>query len=132
MTTATSTASSPKWIVIYLWITSAMALLFSLLAYAKPEVQFGTWPAMKTEAALSLAGPLGLYIARNLATVAAVFVSLLSGQAAAIRTALVLRAVTDSLDGIHNAVSGNLPAAGFAAVMFAIEAFALTRMRASA
>lgn len=122
-------ASAPaRWITVYLWVTTAMALLFSALAYLKPEVQFATWPTLSAPAALSLAGPLGLYIARNLATVLAGAVALLDGSTSAIRVALVLRAATDGIDAVHNLLAGNALGAGFAAVMFAIEAFALSRL----
>lgn len=117
-----------RWITVYLWITTAMALLFSTLAYLKPEVQFATWPTLTAPAALSLAGPLGLYIARNLATVLAGVTALFDGSTNAIRVALVLRAATDGIDAVHNLLAGNVPGAGFAAVMFAIEAFALSRL----
>lgn len=119
----------PKGIKIYLWVTACMALFFSALAYVKPELQFATWPTLKADGALLLSGPMGLYVARNLATVAAVVVALISGQASAIRAALVLRLVTDGLDCLHNGLAANLPGAGFAGVMFAIEWFALYKMR---
>lgn len=124
-----NTNSIPKWITVYLWVTAAMASAFSVLAYLKPDVQFAVWPALKAEGALSLAGPLGLYIARNLATVATTVFALLSGTVSAIRAALILRVVTDGMDCVHNAFAGNMPGAGFAGVMLAIEVAALLRCR---
>jgi hypothetical protein len=124
-----NTDNFPKWISIYLWVATAMAAMFSLLAYLKPEVQFATWPALSSAGALSLAGPLGLYISRNLATVAAGAFALMGGGFSAVKTVLVLRAVTDGLDLVHNASAGNMQGAGFAGLMFAIELFALTKMK---
>ncbi len=124
--------STPKWITVYLWVTAAMASLFSVLAYLKPEVQFAVWLTLKAEGALSLAGPLGLYIARNLATVATTVFALVSNTVSAVRAALVLRAVTDGIDCVHNALAGNMPGAGFAGVMFTIEVAALLRLRNNA
>lgn len=126
-----NTHTSPPWIGVYLWVTAVMACAFSVLAYLKPEVQFAAWPAITAESALSLAGPLGLYIARNLATVATTVFALVSNSTPAVRAALVLRAVTDGVDCLHNAVAGNMPAAGFAGVMLAFEVAALLRLRSS-
>lgn len=128
---STSHPTPARWIVVYLWITTAMALAFSLLAYMKPEVQFAGWPALTQTGALSLAGPLGLYLARNLATAAAGLVALLDGSCSAIKVALVLRLVTDGADAAHNALAGNLPGAGFAAAMWAVEVWALLRLPAA-
>lgn len=122
-------SSAPRWVVIYLWITVVMAAAFSLLAYLNPGVQFATWPAIGAAGALSLSGPLGVYIARNLATVVAVATALGSRQPAAVRVAVVLRLATDAIDAAHNMVAGNLPGAGFASVMAAIEVVALLALR---
>lgn len=123
--TTTTEKTSPKWITIYLWVTTAMATMFSLLAYAKPEIQFGTWEALKTTGALSLAGPLGLYLSRNLATVAAGVFALTNKSISAIKTLLILRIVTDGLDFVHNAFAGNMQGGAFALIMFLVETFAL-------
>ena len=130
MTTVT-TNQTPKWITIYLWVTTAMATMFSLLAYFKPEIQFGTWEAIATTGALSLAGPLGLYLSRNLATVAVGIFALTSKSVSAVKALLVLRVVTDGLDFAHNAIAGNMQGGAFAAVMFAIEVFALIKINSA-
>ena len=130
MTTVT-TNQTPKWITIYLWVTTAMATMFSLLAYFKPEIQFGTWEALATTGALSLAGPLGLYLSRNLATVAVGIFALTSKSVSAVKALLVLRVVTDGLDFAHNAIAGNMQGGAFAAVMFAIEVFALIKINSA-
>lgn len=121
----------PTWTKIYLAIVTLMALAFSLLAYVNPALQFATWETLTAAGATSLAGPMGLYVARNLATVAVGAFALTNGSLAAITAAFVLRAVTDGIDGVHNLIGGNVPGAGFALVMFAIEAFALTKLLAA-
>ena len=119
----------PTWIKIYLWITTIMALMFALLAYFKPDVQFGTWEAMTSAGALSLAGPLGLYISRNLATAILGIYALTQKSVILITAYLVLRIVTDGVDAVHNFIGGNMQGVGFAAVMLLIELFAFYKLR---
>ncbi len=120
-----SSSETPKWITIYLWITTAMALMFSLLAYFKPDIQFGAWEALTAGGALSLAGPLGLYISRNLATVIVGVFALTRKSLPMITVLLVLRLATDGLDFIHNVLAGSIQGGIFALVMFVIEVVAL-------
>lgn len=113
------------WTRIYLLLVTLMAAAFSVLAYVNPAMQFGTWEALSAAGATSLAGPLGLYVARNLATVAVGAFALTNGSKDAYSAAFLLRAVTDGLDAAHNLIGGNAPGAIFAIVMLAIELFAL-------
>lgn len=126
------TSTPPRWARIYVLVTSLMAAMFSLLAYAKPEVQFATWPVLTTAGALSLAGPLGLYVARNLATVAVGLFGFVDNSRAALSAALILRAATDGLDAVHNLMGGNPPGVGFALVMCVVDVAALVSVRRSA
>lgn len=119
----------PKWTKIYLSVTSAMAFAFSVLAYLDPSKQFGAWTALSAAGATSLAGPLGVYIARNLATVVVTVFGVVDGSRAALSSALILRAVSDGLDAVHNLFGGNMPGVGFAAVMFAVDVTALVAVR---
>jgi hypothetical protein len=119
----------PKWTRIYLLVTGAMAALFSVLAYADPSKQFAGWTALTAAGATSLAGPLGVYIARNLATVAVSVFCAVEGSRAALTSALLLRAVSDGLDAVHNGLGGNGPGVGFAAVMFVVDVAALVAVR---
>jgi len=119
----------PNWIRIYLWIVTIMALMFSLLAYFKPDLQFGTWEALSAGGALSLAGPLGLYVSRNLATALMGIYTLTQKSTAMIKAYLVLRIVTDGMDAIHNFIGGNMPIAIFAIVMLLIEVFAFSKIK---
>ena len=122
-------SSTPKWIIVYLWIVTVMALIFSIMGYIKPDVQFGTWQAFGQVGALSIIGPLGLYLARNIATVAVCAFALFTPSIAVLQAAFILRGVTDMMDLVHNAIGGNMPIAIFALVMFLIEVFALIKLR---
>ena len=117
--------NSPKWVRVYLAITGLMALLFSTLGYLQPQLQFGTWEAIGAVGATSLAGPLGVYLARNVATVVVSGFAAMDATTSALRAALLLRACTDGLDAVHNILANNMPAVGFAAVMFAVDVGAL-------
>lgn len=128
MTTNSSTQIAPKWVTIYLWIATVMATMFSLLAYFKPDIQFGTWETLSAAGATSLAGPLGLYIARNLATAVSGFYALTQRSLPMMKILLILRLVTDGLDFVHNAAAGNMQGGAFALIMFLIEAFALFKL----
>jgi hypothetical protein len=121
----TSTQTAPRWVTIYLWVVTIMATMFSLLAYFKPDLQFATWETLTVSGATSLAGPLGLYIARNIATAIAGFFALSKKSYPMIQMLLVLRLVTDGFDFSHNALAGNLQGGVFALVMFLIEVFAI-------
>lgn len=129
--TTSNTNQTAKWIIIYLWVTTAMATMFSLLAYFKPEIQFGTWETLTATGALSMAGPLGLYLSRNLATVAVGIFALTNKSVSAIKALLILRVVTDGLDFTHNAIAGNMQGGAFAAFMFAIEIFAFVKINSN-
>lgn len=120
--------SIPNWVNIYLWLTIIIALVFSVLAYANPQIQFGTWQAFNDDGALSLAGPLGNYIARNFAIVAVGTFALSMKSLDAIRLFLVLRIVTDAFDAAHNFVGGNSQMAWIALVMLGIEVFAMIKV----
>ena len=117
-----------QWMKIYLILVTLLSLTFSLLAYFYPAFQFGSWSAFGVAGATSLIGPVGLYIARNLATVAVGAFALGNGSLGAITAAYILRAVTDAVDGAHNLVGGNVSGAVFALVLFAVEVFALSKL----
>lgn len=119
----------PKWITIYLWIITIFAFIFSLMAYLKPGLQFSGWAVLNTAGALSLAGPLSLYIARNMATAVASLFALLNKSLDALMTAFILRAVMDGFDFVHNTIASNTPIAIFAFVAFAIEVAALVKLK---
>ncbi len=129
MTNETNNAI-PKWITIYLWITFIITLGASLSGYFKPDALLGTWEALPAAGALSLAGPLGLFVSRNMATAVVTFFGLLQKNASMIKIILLLRIVSDGLDLVNNLIAGNSAVAIMAGVMFLIEVFAFIKIKA--
>lgn len=123
-----TTQKIPKWITIYLWATVALTAVFCTVSYINPEMLLKDWQAFSAEGALSLAGPLGLYLSRNVATAFVGIFSLTNKSGNAIKALLVLRLVSDSLDFIHNSIGDNMPVAIFALVMAVVEIFALLKV----
>lgn len=79
------TNNIPKWIIIYLWLTAIITVAFSLLGYFKPDALLGTWGAFSAEDSLSLAGPVGLFVARNIGTAAVNIFALIQKNASMIK-----------------------------------------------
>lgn len=122
--------STPKWIIIYLWITAFITLAASLAGYFKPDALLGTWEALPAAGALSLAGPLGLFLSRNMATAVVTVFGLLQKNAAMIKIILLLRIVSDGLDLVNNVIAGNMPVAIMGGIMCLIEILAFTKVKA--
>ena len=120
----------PKWIIIYLWLTAIITVAFSLLGYFKPDALLGKWEPFTAAGSLSLAGPLGLFVARNLGTAAVNIFALIQNNASMIKLVLLLRLVTDGFDCINNFIGGNMPVAIFGGVMCLIEVFAFMKIKA--
>ncbi len=118
----------PKWIIIYLWITAFITLGASMAGYFKPDALLGTWEAITAGGALSLAGPLGLFVSRNMATAAVTIFALLKRNISMIKIVLILRIVSDGLDLVNNLIAGNMQVAIMGGVMCAIEIFALLQL----
>ncbi len=124
------TTTTPKWIKIYLWVTFAITLGASLAGYFAPDALLSTWEALTAGGALSLAGPLGLFLSRNVATAVVTAFSLVKNNAAMIKIVLLLRIVSDGFDLINNMIAGNMQVAIMGGVMCAIEVFAFTKVKA--
>lgn len=120
----------PKWITVYLWITALITLGASLAGYFKPDALLGTWEALPAIGALSLAGPLGLFVSRNMATAVVTVFALVKDNASMIKLVLLLRIVSDGLDLVNNLIAGNMPVAIMGGVMCLIEIFAFTKIKA--
>ena len=120
----------PKWITIYLWITFFITLGASLAGYFKPDALLGTWETLPAAGALSLAGPLGLFVSRNMATAAVTLFGLLQNNSSMIKIVLLLRIVSDGLDFVNNIIAGNMPVAIMGGAMCLIEIFAFTKIKA--
>lgn len=121
----------PKWITIYLWITFIITLGASLTAYFKPDAMLATWEALPAAGALSLAGPLGLFVSRNMATAVVTLFGLLQKNASMIKLILLLRIVSDGLDFVNNMIAGNMPVAIMGGIMCLIEIFAFIKIKAN-
>lgn len=119
----------PKWITIYLWVTFFITLGASLAGYFKPDALLSTWEALSAGGALSLAGPLGLFVSRNMATAVVTLFGLLQKNASMIKIVLLLRIVSDGLDLVNNLIAGNMPVAIMGGVMCLIEIFAFTKIK---
>jgi len=124
-----STSTTPKWIIIYLWITAFITLGASLAGYFKPDALLGTWEALPAAGALSLAGPLGLFVSRNMATAVVTIFALIRNNASMIKLVLLLRIVSDGLDLVNNIIAGNMPVAIMGGIMCLIEIFAFTKIK---
>ena len=129
--TNTNLTSIPKWVIIYLWITFLITTGASLAAYFNPNALLGTWEAVTATGALSLAGPLGLFVSRNVATAVVTAFGLLQKKASMIRVVLLLRIVSDGLDLVNNAIAGNMQVAIVGGVMCIIEIVAFTQVKES-
>ncbi len=126
--TKNSTTTTPKWIKIYLWITAFITAGASLTGYFQPDALLGTWEALTAAGALSLAGPLGLFLSRNVATAVVTIFALVKNSTAMIKIVLVLRIMSDGFDLINNLIAGNMPVAIMGGVMCLIAVFAFVIM----
>lgn len=122
--------TTPKWVKIYLWITAFITLSASMAGYFKPDALLGTWETLTAAGALSLAGPLGLFLSRNMATAVITVFALVKNNAAMIKIVLLLRIVSDGLDLVNNLAADNMPVAIMGGVMCLIEIFAFTKVKA--
>ena len=123
-----NSTATPRWITIYLSITFIITLGASLSGYFMPDALLGTWEALPAAGALSLAGPLGLFVSRNMATAIVTAFALVKDNASMIKIVLLLRIVSDGLDCVNNIIAGNMPVAIMGGVMCLIEIFAFTKI----
>lgn len=126
----TESTATPKWITIYLWITFVITLGASLSGYFMPEALLGTWEALPAAGALSLAGPLGLFLSRNVGTAVVTAFALVRNNVSMIMVVLLLRIVSDGLDLVNNLIAGNIAVAAMGGVMCLIEIFAFMKIKA--
>jgi len=124
------TSSTPKWIIIYLWLTAVITIGACVAGYFMPDALLATWPALETVGALSLAGPLGLFLSRNVATAVVTVFSLIKKNAAMIKIVLLLRIFSDGFDLINNLIADNMQVAIMGGVMCLIEIIAFKKIKA--
>lgn len=99
----------PKWINYYLWFVSVISAVFAVVIYVNPAAMWSNWDAAGAAGAFSLAGPAGLFCARNLGTAALGVYALANKSRPMIEAFLVFRVVVDFLDGTHALIGGNTP-----------------------
>ena len=124
-----SDQSYPKWIYYYLWFVTCVSTVFAVVAYVNPAGLWSQWEAVGAAGAFSLIGPAGLFIARNLGTAALGAYALLNRSRAMMEAFLVLRFVTDALDGLHAVIGGNPPVIFIGFGTAALELFMLIKLR---
>jgi len=126
----TETSATPKWIIIYLWLTAVITIGACVAGYFMPDALLATWPALEAVGALSLAGPLGLFLSRNVATAVVTVFSLIKKNAAMIKIVLLLRIFSDGFDLINNLIAANMQVAIMGGVMCLIEIIAFKKIKA--
>lgn len=99
----------PMWIYYYLWFVTLVSVVFAIIIYTNPAAMWGHWEAAGAAGAFSLAGPAGLFCARNLGTAAMGAYALLNKSRPMMEGFLVFRIVVDVLDGTHALIGGNTP-----------------------
>ena len=124
-----STTQYPKWIYYYLWFVTLVSGLFALIIYYNPAAMWAHWEAAGAAGAFSLAGPAGLFCARNLGTAAMGAYALLNKSRPMMEAFLVLRIVTDFLDGVHAVIGANPPIILIGFGTAALHVFMLLRLR---
>ena len=129
MTTNLTTPTVQKCTKIYLWVTAFITISASLAGYFKPEALLETWEALTATGALSLAGPLGLFLSRNVATAVVTAFALVKNNASMIKLVLLLRIISDGLDFVNNLIAGNIPVAIMGGIMCLIEIIAFTKIK---
>ena len=119
----------PNWIYYYLWLVTLVSVIFAVVIYTNPAAMWSHWEAADASGAFDLAGPAGLFCARNLGTAAMGAYALLSKSRSMMESFLVFRIVVDFIDGTHAAMGGNTPiiAIGFGAA--ALQVFMFMKLR---
>jgi hypothetical protein len=104
MTSPVKKQTLPAWLLLYSLLISLIPIGLGLMGYLNPLGQFSDLAG--DTAALSLGGPLGLFIARNVATGVATGFALYRRSPDMLLVMFVLRLVTDVLDFTHLLISG--------------------------
>jgi hypothetical protein len=97
----------PTWILIWSFVIAMLPLSFSIQGYLDPVSHF---PEAAGAGASIYGGPIGLYLARNLASVVITLFALARRSRSMLIIVLMLRAVTDIFDVINNAIAGTVDA----------------------
>ena len=119
----------PKWIIYYLWFVTIVSVVFAAIIYINPAAMWSHWEAAGAAGAFSLTGPAGLFCARNLGTAALGAFALVNRSRPMIEGFLVLRIVTDFLDGLHAFIGNNTPIIYIGFGTAALHAYLFARLR---
>jgi len=98
----------PTWIMVWTFIIAMLPLGFVVQGYLDPGAHFGEEATASGTAVF--AGPIGLYLARNAASVVVTLFAFQQRSAPMLIVILMLRAVTDVFDVINNTIAGTVGA----------------------
>jgi len=117
----------PPWIMVWSGLMALIPLGFSILDYVDPSIMF---PAEAVAATTIWAGPVGLYVSRNMATALATIFAMSQRSASMLILALLLRIIEDVFDVIHNGIAGtaDLTLITSAAILIGGSAFAISKL----
>lgn len=118
----------PVWIMVWGGLMALVPLGFSLLGYFNLDSAYGG--AVTATGTAILGGPVGLYLARNVATGLVTVFALSQRSASMIIIALAMRAVTDAFDVINSLIAGttNFPLIFFATLLIGGSLFAIFKL----
>lgn len=116
---------APTWTIVYMGILTILTLSFTVMSYINPSFLLSDWEALAAVGSLSLVGPMGLFLARNLATAVATGFAAFNRSVPMLKMAFLLRAIEDGMDAIHNVIEGSMGGALFGLVFCLVELFGL-------
>jgi hypothetical protein len=101
-------ATIPKWIIGWTVLIGLLPLAFTVIGYSNPAAIFGEEAVAPGISILS--GPIGLWLARDMASVVITFYALYARSPQMIIMACLLRISTDAMDVINNLIAGTMNA----------------------
>ena len=119
----------PKWILAWTVIIGLIPLAFTVVGYVSPETIFGEEATSSRE--IMLSGPIGLWLARDMASVVITFYALYARSAAMIIMACLLRIFTDVGDVLNNMIAGTMNADLwiFAPIFVVVSSIAIVKLK---
>lgn len=115
------TYSIPRWMTGYLVTEALLVAIFTYFAYATPGILFTSWPVTCSANALTLAGPIGLYLARSMATVVTTLLAIAKKSIVTYMLAFTLYAIANGINFVHYMINGNYKISIIFLVLFAVE-----------
>ncbi len=102
------TPKIPTWIMVWTFLMMLLPLGFSILGYVDPASHDHFSEEAVAEGAAMYGGPIGLYIARNMASFIVTALAWAKRSAPMIIVVSLLRASTDVFDVIHDTIAGTV------------------------